>query len=91
MNRIDDSFSERMAGFGQTTAHIYYRLPDTPSLLGEFIWQFHDMHPHFPRLQGFLKFWETSIEAPINSVVVAHSHLIKPAEIRMVKAQFLLH
>ena len=87
----DNSFREMMEGYGQTTAHIYYRLPDTPSLLGEFIWQFEDLHPKFPRLQGFLKFWETSIEAPINSVVIAHSHLIRPAEIRMVNAEFNLH
>ncbi|MCB9818953.1 protein usg [Candidatus Nomurabacteria bacterium] len=87
----DTAFRESMAGYGQTTAHIYYRLPDTPSLLGEFIWQFYDLHPKFPRLQKFLQFWETSIEAPINSVVIAHSHLIRPAEIRMVDAEFRLH
>jgi len=80
-----------MEGYGLTTAQIFYRLPDYPSVLGEFIWQFNDIHPHFPRLRGFLDFWEVSIEAPINSVVIAHSHLIKPSEWRAIDKEFFLH
>lgn len=79
-----------MAGYGLTTAQIFYYRPDARSILGEFIWQFYDIHPRFPRLRGFLEFWDTSIDAPINSVVITHKQLITPTEIRMVDSEFFL-
>lgn len=91
MRTTDESFREMMAGYGLTTAQIFYYRPDARLLLNEFIWQFYDLHPHFPRLKGFLEFWRGSVEAPINSVVISHSHLIKPSEIRMVDKEFLLN
>ena len=49
------------------------------------------MFPHFPALKDFLAFWETSIEGPLFAVTVAHSRLIKPAELNAVDGVFRLH
>ena len=91
MRKVDDSFREMMEGYGLTTAHVFYHLPDARSILGEFIWQFNDIYPRFPRLQKFLKFWNVSIEAPIHSVVIGHQKLIKPAEISLIGSEYILH
>jgi Usg-like family len=40
------------------------------------------MFPNFPALKDFLAFWETKLEGPLFAVTVAHSKLIKPAELR---------
>ena len=42
-------------------------------------------------LQDFLAFWETKPEGPLFAVTVAHSKLIKPAELRAVDGVFRLH
>ena len=49
------------------------------------------MFPNFPVLKAFLAFWEKSLEAPLFAVTVAHSKLIKPAELRAVDGVFRLH
>jgi len=72
---------ESNAGYGVTTAHIFYRMPDHRDLLQEFVWQKFDLFPQFPALGKFLAFWEETIEGPIHSVTVAHARLIKPAEV----------
>lgn len=74
-----------------TTAHIFYRLPDHPSLLQEFVWQNLDLAPKFPVLRKFLDFWETNLDGRLHSVRVASSQIIKPAEMRFAKGQFHLH
>lgn len=91
MRDIDSSFREMMEGYGLTTAQIFYYRPDARSILSEFIWQFNDLYPRFPRLHRFLEFWRVSIDAPINSVVVGHSRLIKPSEIRQIEHEFMLN
>jgi uncharacterized protein Usg len=75
------SSTEANLGFGLTTAHIFYRMPDHLELLQEYIWQRYDTFPEFPVLGRFLDFWQKEIEGPIHSVTVAHYRLIKPAEI----------
>jgi uncharacterized protein Usg len=45
----------------------------------------------FPVLNRFLAFWLEKLEGPLHSVTVAHSRLIKPAEIRAVNGEFRLH
>lgn len=70
------------AGYGLTTAQIVYRMPDHRSLFQDFIWQRYDTYPEFPRLAGFLAFWEERIEGPIHSVTVAHARLIRPVDLR---------
>ncbi|HWV51884.1 MAG TPA: protein usg, partial [Pseudorhodoplanes sp.] len=37
------------------------------------------------------RFWEKSIEGLLHTVTVAHSRLIRPAEIRAVDGVFRLH
>jgi uncharacterized protein Usg len=55
-------FSEAGGGYGLTTVHILYRRPDHPWLLQTYVWQAYDLCPEFPELQGFLEFWQTSLE-----------------------------
>jgi uncharacterized protein Usg len=56
-----------------------------------YVWQAYDLCPEFPELQGFLEFWQKSLEGVLHSVTVAHSRLIKPAEIKPVDGLFRLH
>ncbi|MEA2937735.1 MAG: hypothetical protein QOC56_1239, partial [Alphaproteobacteria bacterium] len=84
-------FRRQLEGYGLTTAHILYRLPDHPSLLQTYVWQDYDLCPKFPTLNRFLSFWLEKLEGPLHSVTVAHARLIKPAEIRAVDGMFKLH
>jgi len=84
-------FQRQLDGYGLTTAQILYRLPDHPSLLQTYVWQEYDLCPKFPVLNRFLAFWLETLEGPLHSVTVAHSRLIKPAEIRPVNGEFRLH
>ncbi|KKB80190.1 hypothetical protein VW35_07135 [Devosia soli] len=78
----DRAFLKQMEGYGLTTAKIHYHLPDQPSLLQIYVWQEYDLAPRFPELKGFLDFWARQIEGRLHSVVVAHSRLIAPMELR---------
>jgi uncharacterized protein Usg len=88
---VSPDFRKQLAGYGLTTAEILYRMPDHPALLQSYIWQDYDLFPHFPALQGFLDFWTRTLDGPLFKVIVGHSHLIKPAEIRALGAEFRLH
>ena len=81
----------QLSGYGLTTAQILYRRPDHPWLLQTYVWQDYDLCPNFPELQGFLKFWQLSLEGALHSVTVAHSRLIKPAELKAIGGEFRLH
>ena len=74
-----------------TTAEIIYRLPDYPEVLQTYIWQDLDLAPRYPVLKSFLEFWEENLEGPLFKVRVAGAELVKPAEIRCVGREFLLH
>jgi uncharacterized protein Usg len=89
MSRQD--FQRQLSGYGLTTAQILYRRPDHPWLLQTYIWQEYDLCPQFPELRGFLEFWRKSLEGMLHSVTVAHSRLIKPAELRAIGSEFRLH
>lgn len=84
-------FHRQLNGYGLTTAHIFYRRPDHPWLLQSYVWQDYDLCPHFPVLNRFLCFWRDKLEAPLHSVTVAHSRLIKPAEIKAIDGLLQLH
>jgi uncharacterized protein Usg len=84
-------FCRQLEGYGLTTAQILYRLPDHPSLLQTYVWQDYDLCPRFPVLNRFLTFWLEKLEGPLYSVIVAHSRLIKPAELRAIDGEFRLH
>jgi uncharacterized protein Usg len=84
-------FRRQLEGYGLTTAQILYRLPDHPSLLQTYVWQDYDLCPRFPVLNHFLAFWLEKLEGPLYSVTVAHSRLIRPAELRAIDGEFRLH
>src|SRR5438132_8067204 len=84
-------FRRQLEGYGLTTAQILYRLPDHPALLQTYVWQDYDLCPHFPELFRFLGFWQKRLEGPLHSVRVAHSDLVKPAEIRALNGVFRLN
>ena len=88
---VSEDFRRQVNGYGLTTAHIYYRRPDHHWLLQSYVWQDYDLCPSFPGLQRFLEFWQKQLEGPLHSVMVAHSRLIKPAELRAVDGVFRLH
>ena len=84
-------FVKQLAGYGLTTAQIFYRMPDHPALLQTYLWQHYDLCPHFPELNKFLEFWTRELEGPLHSVTVAHARLIKPAELRAVSGVYQLN
>ena len=88
---IDSDFFAQLSGFSLTTAEILYRLPDHPVLLQSYIWQDYDVAPRFPKLKAFLDFWTAKLDGPLVKVTVAHAKLIRPAELRLIDAEFRLH
>jgi uncharacterized protein Usg len=88
---VSKDFRKQVLGYGLTTAEIIYRRPDRYWLLQTYVWQDYDIFPNFPALQDFLAFWQEKLEGRLFSVTVAHSKLIKPAELRAVDGVFRLH
>jgi uncharacterized protein Usg len=83
--KVDPGFERMIGGYGLTTAEILYRMPDHPTFLQSFSWQFEDVAPDYPRLQRFLDHWKREVEAAIHSVRISHSRLIRPAEVRFAR------
>ena len=88
---VSKDFIRQLQGYGLTTATIFYRMPDHPVFLQSYVWQDYDVAPDFPVLKGFLDFWRRKLEGPLHSVTVAHSRLIKPAELKTIDGVFTLH
>ena len=88
---VSEDFRKQVLGYGLTTAEILYRRPDRQWLLQSYTWQQYDLAPHFPALNDFLAFWEKELEGNRFSVTVAHSKLIKPAELKAIGSEFRLH
>jgi uncharacterized protein Usg len=88
---VSEDFKKQLAGYGLTTAEILYRRPDHRWLLQSYVWQNYDLFPNFPALKDFLAFWQTKLEGPLVAVTVAHSKLVKPAELKAVDGVFRLH
>lgn len=85
------AFERQLAGYGLTTAHILYRMPDHLHMLQSFVWQDYDVSPRFPELLRFLEFWRRELDGPLHSVRVAHRALITPAELRIAAGEFGFH
>lgn len=81
----------QLLGYSLTTAEILYHLPDHPSLLQTYVWQDYDLHPRFPKLNGFLAFWSKNLQGPLNRVRVAHKGLIAAREFRVIDGSLVLH
>jgi uncharacterized protein Usg len=84
-------FMRMLEGYSLTTAEILYHLPDYPALIQSYVWQDYDVHPRFPKLKSFLDFWTATLDGKLYKVRVAHSGLIKPAELKIIGAEFRLH
>ncbi|MDZ4841921.1 MAG: usg protein [Hyphomicrobium aestuarii] len=84
-------FLAQLQGYSLTTAEILYRLPDHPALLQSYVWQDYDMAPKFPKLIGFLDFWKASLDGPLFKITVASTQLVRPAELRLVGAEYRLN
>jgi uncharacterized protein Usg len=82
---LDRDFLAQVSGYSLTTAEILYRLPDHPSLLQTFVWQEYDVHPKFPRLEQFLKFWASNLDGALFRIRIAHSRLLSPRDITFAK------
>lgn len=89
--RSDAGFAKQLKGFSLTTAEILYHLPDYPSLLQTYVWQEYDVHPHFPKLHGFLNFWSENLEGKLFKIRVANKKLISPAEMRVIEGEFVIN
>ncbi len=88
---VSSDFVKQLNGYGLTTAEILYRRPDRKWLLQSYVWQNYDLFPKFPALQDFLAFWQDQLEGPLVSVTIAHSRLVKPAELKAIDGVFRLH
>jgi len=88
---MPSSLLRQLSGYGLTTAHILYRLPDHPALLQSYVWQEYDLAPHFPELNRFLDFWSREIEGALHSVKVAHHGVISAAEIGIASEAFAIN
>lgn len=91
MKTNDGDFTQMLSGYSLTTAEIIYRLPDHPALIQSYIWQDYDLHPRFPKLASFLEFWTRNLEGKLFRVLVAHTKLIRPCELKLVGAEFKLN
>lgn len=81
----------QLKGYGLTTAHILYRLPDHPRFLQTYVWQDYDIAPDFPEMYGFLRFWRETLDGALHSVRYTHRKLISPTEWRSFNGEFIVH
>ncbi|MBZ7927270.1 aspartate-semialdehyde dehydrogenase (plasmid) [Ensifer adhaerens] len=81
----------QLNGYGLTTAHILYRMPDFECLLQTYIWQDYDIAPDFPEMRKFLDYWQANLEGALHSVRYSHRALIGPSEWRRVDGEFMLN
>jgi uncharacterized protein Usg len=89
--RFLSDLERQLHGYGLTTAHILYRIPDFESVLQTYVWQDYDLAPDFPEMHRFLEFWETKLDGPLHSVRYTHQRLIGLNEWRQVSGEFKLH
>lgn len=84
-------FIRQLEGYGLTTAHIFYHMPDHPMILQSYLWQDYDLASQFPELKKFLNFWESKLDGRLHGVQVAHSGLVRSAEIKIASGMLHLH
>jgi uncharacterized protein Usg len=84
-------FELMLKDYRLTTAEIIYHMPDHPALLQSYIWQELDKNPEFPKLIGFLNFWEKELDGKLHSVKLVTCDLINPAQIKWLGKEFWIH
>lgn len=52
----------------QVLLRVYYFLPDYNNLVQEFTWGTVDVIPEYPRINKFLRYWHSNINAVIASI-----------------------
>jgi uncharacterized protein Usg len=88
--QFSSDLERQLNGYGLTTAHILYRIPDFEAVLQTFVWQDYDLAPDFPEMHKFLDFWQTRLDGPLQSVRFTHQRLIGPNEWRRIDGEFRL-
>ncbi|MCV9943656.1 usg protein [Rhizobium sp. BT-175] len=88
---FSSDIERQLNGYGLTTAHILYRMPDFESVLQTYVWQDYDLAPDFPEMHRFLDFWQSKLEGPLHSVRYSHQRLIGLNEWRRVMGELRLH
>ena len=89
--KVSEAFLKQLSGYGLTTAHIIYRLPDYRDILQTYVWQDYDVAPDFPHMKKFLDFWEKNLEGKLFRVQYSHQSLIGANEWRKRDGEFYLH
>ena len=87
----NEDLVRQLRGERLTTANVIYYMPDSPSLLQEFMWQTLDLAPEYPRIRRFLDFWRREIDAVIHSVTVGSQGLVAPARLTIAQDLGPLH
>ncbi len=85
------SLELQLRGYRLSTVEIIYHMPDHPSLLQTFIWQYMDLAPDYPELHKFLDFWRQNLDGALHSVRVMSKDIIGPAKMGNVTHSFALH
>ena len=80
-----------MRGYGLTTAEMFYRMPDYPSVLNTFVWQDYDRAPDHDRLMQFIDYWKAEIDGALHSVRFSHRKLMSSGEWRNCVGEFTYH
>ena len=74
-------------GFGTTVLDIVYRIPDRIWLFQEYVHEFDDNYPDFPRAKGFLRHWKRLLEGDLVAVTLDHVFLPRPIPILSVDGE----
>jgi uncharacterized protein Usg len=85
------SLELQLKGYRLSTVEIVYHMPDHPSLLQTFIWQYMDLAPDYPELHKFLDFWRKNLDGALHSVRVMSKDIVGPAEFGKVSHSLALH
>ena len=75
--------------YNLTTAQIFYRFPDYPKLLQEFIIQKYDIAPKYPEFSKFFYFWEKEVEGKIHSIFLTSASLVNDLEVAFYKGRII--
>jgi uncharacterized protein Usg len=89
--RFSSDLEYQLKGYGLTTAHILYRIPDFESVLQTYVWQDYDIAPDFPEMHRFLDFWQDNLDGPLHSIRFTHKRLIGPHEWKQIDGEYTIN
>lgn len=93
MNLDLQKFLQQLSGEGVTTAFIFFRFPDAPSIVRAepIIWQYDDIFPDFPKTHAFVDYWHREVHGPLHAMRIGHPKLPSPIDIKIPNSEFRLH